>query len=140
MSTAPDTGRDPGPASGAPEAEIIALTSAGRRLLAEERRALLGGAFERIAEFATAKQDLLGDLEAAIPRARGTRAVRRALSGLIADGKRNERILTAARQGLAAARRRIEAIEATRRGDVAYAPDGSRIISRSDAAGKSRQA
>lgn len=123
-----------------PEDRVIAKAGDGRRLLSEERVAVLGGDFTRIGEFAARKQGLLGELEGLIPTARGTRAVRQALSGLIAEGKRNERILMAARRGLSAARRRIEAIAATRRGDVAYAADGSRIVSRSDAAGKSRQA
>ncbi|MEM9147088.1 MAG: hypothetical protein AAGC57_12905 [Pseudomonadota bacterium] len=123
-----------------PEARVIALSVDGQDLLAEERAAVLGGAFDQIGEFGNRKQVLLGNLEALIPTARGTTAVRRALGALIEDGKRNERILQAARQGLSAARRRIVAIEATRRGDVAYAADGTRIISRSDATGKTRKA
>ncbi|MEO0621505.1 MAG: hypothetical protein AAFU49_03590 [Pseudomonadota bacterium] len=123
-----------------PEDQFIALSTDGRRLLADERRAVLSGAFDQIETFGTRKQTLLGDLETLMPQTRGTRAVRSALTTLIAEGKRNERILSAARRGLAAARRRIEAIEATRRGDVAYAADGTRIISRSDATGKTRRA
>ncbi len=123
-----------------PETAFVALAEAGRRILGDERRALLGGGFGRLAEFTEAKTQYLERLESAIGRVRGTPPVRRALARLIAESRRNERILAAARAGIARAKRRIAAIEATRRGDVAYAADGSRIVSRQDAGGRTRQA
>ncbi len=122
------------------EVGLLALAEAGRRMLGEERRAVLGGAFARLGEFAEAKARYIERLEAETRGAAGTPAVRRALDRLLAESRRNERILAAARAGIARARRRIAAIEATRRGDVAYASDGSRIVSRQDAGGQTRRA
>ena len=124
----------------APEDRLLALIRDGEALLGRERRAVLGGAFGTIAEIATGKQALLAEIDGAIGTVRGTPALRSALARLIRASRRNERILRAAKAGIAAARRRIAAIEATRRGDVAYQADGSRIVSRAVAEGKSSRA
>jgi hypothetical protein len=122
------------------EEELLDLIADGRRLLGRERTACLEGRLDELGRLGAEKQGLLERLEAAIPGAPGTPAVRRALAGLIEAGRHNERVLAGARAGVAAARRRLEAIAAARRGDVAYAEDGSRIVSRDDAAGRTSRA
>jgi len=109
--------------------EIIAR---GHALLGEERAALASGRFDRIEELTARKLALLDALEPAIGAGQGTRELRRRLEALIVESRRNEQLIGAARSGLSAARRRIEAIVATRRGAVAYAPDGSLITSKAD--------
>ncbi|MEO0761859.1 MAG: hypothetical protein AAFZ09_08615, partial [Pseudomonadota bacterium] len=54
--------------------------------------------------------------------------------------RRNEALIAAAERGVRAARRRLAAIGATRSGRVAYAADGGAVISRADAAGRTRRA
>jgi hypothetical protein len=120
--------------------DLLALVTKGHDLMARERMLLMRGEFEGAARLSNDKLDLLGALEAAMRRVRGTDSVRRALAALIADSRRNERILAAARQGIAAARRRIDAVIATGRGAVAYDRDGSTITSRDDATQKSKRA
>lgn len=127
-------------AAESPEQQVIELVQSGEGLLAEERQAIFSGLYTHLPKIAVRKQALLSELDAAIPIARGTPLVRNALDKLIRDSRRNERLLRAARAGLASARRRLEAIDATRRGDVAYDADGSRIVSRDDATGKSSRA
>jgi hypothetical protein len=122
------------------ESVLLSLTARGHEMMARERSLLLRGAFAEVARLSADKDDLLVTLEAAMARMRGTGAVRHALDALIADSRRNERIIVAARQGIAAARRRIESIKATRRGMVAYDRDGSAITSRDDATQKSSRA
>jgi hypothetical protein len=123
-----------------PADHLLALTAKGHELMARERSLLLRGEFEGVARLSDDKRSLLGALEAAMRRVRGTDPVRRALAELIADSRRNERILAAARNGVAAARRRVETIIATGRGAVAYDRDGSTIASRDDATQKSKRA
>lgn len=123
-----------------PPDRLIALVSQGHDLMARERSLLLRGEFEHVAHLSSEKNGLLQALEAAMTRAQGTDSVREALAALIADSRRNERIILAARQGVAIARRRIEAIIATGRGAVAYNRDGTAITSRDDATQKSSRA
>ena len=108
------------------------LIAEAHALLAEEREVLSTGRFAEIGRIGERKTALLGALEPAIAASPPTAELRTALERLIEESRRNERLIEAARAGLAAARRRIEGILATRRGDVAYAPDGSRISSRAD--------
>lgn len=120
--------------------QLLALVATGHELMTRERTLLLKGDFATAVRLASEKHELLASLEPAMARVRGTDAVRTALAGLIAEGRRNERILIAARQGLAQARRRIDAIVATLRGAVAYDRDGQTIASREDATQKSSRA
>jgi len=122
------------------EARLLDLVSEGHDLLSREREILFDGRFEGLEPIGAEKARLLEQLEDAIPRVRGTRALRTALDGLIADSRRNERLIGAALGGMRTARRSIEAIVATRMGDVAYAADGTRITSRADAVRKSSRA
>jgi hypothetical protein len=130
-----------------PADHLLSLIEQGHDLMARERSLLLNGEFEGLARLSADKHGLLASLEAAMARVHGTEPVRTALAALIADSHRNERIIlaarqgiAAARQGIAAARRRIETIIATGRGAVAYDRDGSAITSRDDAALKSSSA
>jgi len=118
-------------------AAVARLLEDGERLMEEERRALLSGLFDRLGAIGADKARLLAELETAVPATPETPELRRALERLVEASRRNERVITAARAGLLRARRRISAIEAARRGDVAYARDGSRIVSRQD--GQTRQ-
>lgn len=112
---------------------LLRLVGDGHELMARERSALAGGDFRGLAALAAEKSVLLGALEVAMGRVRGTAQIRTAISDLIADSRRNERIILAARQGLAAARRSVESIIAASRGAVAYDRDGSTITSWDDA-------
>ena len=123
-----------------PVDHLLSLLAQGHELMARERSLLLHGEFGGLARLSADKHGLLTSIEAAIERVHGTEPVRTALAALIADGRRNERIIVAARQGIAAARRRIETIIATGRGAVAYDRDGLAITSREDATQKSSSA
>lgn len=114
------------------------LLAEGRELLARERRMLAAGALGDAEALARDKTAFLARLESAWPGLERVAALRKGLTGLIEDARRNERLLHAVRDGFAAARRRIEALEATRAGAVAYARDGSRITSRADACGRTK--
>ena len=109
-------------------------------LLLEERTAILRGAYERIGQIAARKEEVLRLLEAAMRLAPKTREGTDALKRLIADSRRNELILTAAREGLAQARRRIAAISRAQRGVVAYLEDGSLLSCKADRADTDRTA
>jgi len=113
-------------------AALERLIEDGHRLLAEERAILTAGRFDAISRITQAKQALLAELEPEVEHCRPTAALRLALERLIEESRRNERLIEAARAGLAAARRRIEAIVATRLGAVAYDKDGSVITSTAD--------
>lgn len=123
-----------------PADHLLSLVAQGHDLMARERSLLLRGEFDGLARLSADKHGLLDSLEAAMARVRGTEPVRTALVALIADSRRNERIILAARHGITGARRRIEAIIATGRGAVAYDRDGSAITSRDDATQKSSRA
>jgi hypothetical protein len=122
------------------ESQLLSLTAQGHEMMARERSLLMQGQFANVALLSADKAGLLETLEVTMAQMHGTEPVRNALAALIADSRRNERIIIAARQGVASARRRIEAIIATRRGAVAYGRDGSAITSRDDAAEKSSRA
>ena len=122
------------------ENDLLSLTALGHEMMARERSQLMRGEFAFVAMLSVEKESLLVKLEAAMVRTRGTKPVRRALAALIADSRRNERIIVAARQGVATARRRIDAIAAIRRGAVAYDRDGASITSRDDATQKNSRA
>ena len=123
-----------------PADRLLSLLARGHELMARERSLLLCGEFEGLERLSTDKHGLLVSLEAEMTRVEGTEPVRVALEALIADSRRNERIIAAARQGVGAARRRIKAIVATGRGAVAYDRDGAAITSRDDATQKSSSA
>lgn len=123
-----------------PAERLLALVAEGRDLLERERALLLRGAFAELAELAGAKSALLEALDGLAGQVRGTEEVRAALTGLIAESRRNERLIEAARQGVGTARRRLGAIAATRQGAVAYDRDGSAIGSREDAISESSRA
>jgi hypothetical protein len=122
------------------ESHLFSLTAQGHEIMARERSLLLRGEFAGVAQLSADKEGLLMTLEATMAGMRGTEPVQNALAALIADSRRNERIIVAARQGFATARRRIEAITAIRRGAVAYDRDGASITSRDDATQKSSRA
>lgn len=122
------------------DARLLSLVDSGHELMSRERALLTRGDFAGAAELAASKQALLASLEQEMARARGTSPVRRALAALIEDGRRNERLILSARQGLSLARRRIDAIIATLRGVVAYDREGRPITSRDDAGQKSSRA
>ncbi len=122
------------------EPDLLDLIAEGATLLEAERSVLLSGAFARLPALTGAKRNLLARLESAIPGTRGTPKLRADLAHLVAESRRNERLLLGAREGIVAARRRLQAIEAARRGDVAYLADGSRVVSREDAAQRTRRA
>lgn len=117
-----------------------ALLAEGRALLARERGLLLGGDYLRAEALAAEKRAYLDRLESVWPTVAPAEGLREGLTALAGDARRNERLFLAAREGLAAARRRIAALQATRTGAVAYARDGSRITSRADACGKTKSA
>ncbi|MGF1500256.1 MAG: hypothetical protein ACFBSD_00430 [Paracoccaceae bacterium] len=119
---------------------LLVLVARGHSILAEERQTVASGRFADVSKIESRKTALLDALEDAIRKSPATVDHRAALEGLIADSRRNERILRAAQEGLRRARTRIAAILATRKGDVAYAEDGSRITSRADAEGRSKSA
>ena len=123
-----------------PLESLLAQIDTAMEVLSEERRALMQGAFDRIAQLSERKSEILELLEAAIRSAPRTHAVVVALTRLIADSRRNEAIIAAARDGFAQARRRIAAIARAQRGVVAYQEDGSLISCRSDAANTDRSA
>lgn len=122
------------------EGRVIGLADEGVALLAAERGAIFAGRFGEIGALVERKGRLLAHLEEAIPKSRGIAPVRTALARLIREGRRNEKLIAAAQRGLRGAQRRISSIRATRSGAVAYASDGSRIVSRADAEGGTRQA
>lgn len=128
-------GEGAAPEAGPGEARSLGvLIAEGHALLREERAILSEARFGAMQRIITEKERLLADLDRAIEDARRPPppGVAEGLTGLIEESRRNERLIAAARAGLATARRRIEAILATRRGAVAYAPDGSPITARAD--------
>ncbi|MEM8990340.1 MAG: hypothetical protein AAGD08_07980 [Pseudomonadota bacterium] len=112
----------------------------GHAIMSRERSLFLAGDFRTVESMTAEKQSVLADIEALIPQVRGTPAMQDALQGLIRDSRRNERIIAAARHGIAAARRRIQQILAARQGAVAYDRYGKKITSRADAVEKSSSA
>lgn len=124
----------------AAEARLLALVEQGHALMERERALLIAGGFDAIEDIAAQKSELLASLDEVTRSLRGTPRLRRALDALIADSRRNERLLGAALGGMRSARRSIQAIVATRMGDVAYAADGTRITSRADAMRKTSRA
>lgn len=119
---------------------LIDLVAAGHRLLAAERVLFLRGDYDGVARVAVDKTDLIARLETTMRGLRGSSELHRALGALIADSRRNERIILAARAGVTQARRKIASIVATEKGAVAYDRDGSRITSAADAYGKTKRA
>lgn len=116
------------------------LIADGRALLDRERKLLLGGDYHAAESLAAEKRAYLARLESSAPALARSGMLREGLNLLAGDARRNERLLAAVRDGLAAARRRIAALDATRSGAVAYARDGSRITSRADACGRTKSA
>ncbi|MEM6488955.1 MAG: hypothetical protein AAF677_11930 [Pseudomonadota bacterium] len=129
---------------GGPTAELMAVVAEGVALVDEERVLCRRGALARIEGLAAAKTAYLTRLEAAmtaaLPGAARDPAVRRALARLGKAAAANERLILAAREGVRRARRCHQDWEALRTGAVAYAADGTAILSREDAAGKTKTA
>jgi hypothetical protein len=126
--------------TGAAAGTLEALIDEGRALLAEERRLCLAGALTDLGALAPLKAGYVARLEAAAERHRATEETMAALAALVAEARENEGLLQAVRAGVRAARRRISELVELRSGAVAYWRDGSRIVSRDDAAGKSTRA
>ena len=101
-------------------------------ILKDEREVFLSGEYLRLSTILEAKSAVLEKLELAIHTAPRSVAFIADVRNLIAESRRNEQIIQAARQGLSHARRRLKAIDEMRSGVVAYAEDGSRISSRDD--------
>ncbi|MEL6481823.1 MAG: hypothetical protein AAFQ75_10265 [Pseudomonadota bacterium] len=122
---------------------ILAEVSA---LLAEERRLCLAGRLDEAGPLAERKQLLIERLAEAMAAitSEGTGAEERQLRDEIRSlhraARENERLLEAARTGLKRARRELARLAAARRGAVAYGADGEEILSREDAAGRSKTA
>ena len=116
----------------APLDRLLSHVETAMDLLREERDALLRGAYDRITAIAERKAEVLALLEVAIRTAPRTARAISAINRLIAQSRRNEMILAAARDGLMQARRRIAAIARTRGGVVAYLEDGSLVSCRPD--------
>ncbi|MEM6676686.1 MAG: hypothetical protein AAF675_02315 [Pseudomonadota bacterium] len=131
-----------------PPEDLLALIAAGEAMLAREREACLAGAFVVLPGLAAEKRAFAGRLEAALaqpeagaPLDRGR--IGQAMAGLARlqeTARANERLLAAMRAGVRRAARELARMAASRRGAVAYARDGSEILSREDAAGRSRRA
>lgn len=119
---------------------LLRIIAEGHALLARERELMGRGDYAGMAGLSDEKQAMLERLEQAIREVRGTPGLRAALSALIEDGRRNERLIHAARQGVSGARRRIDAILATKRGAVAYDRFGASISSREDSVSESSRA
>ena len=112
------------------------LVAEGRRLLATERDACRRGAFEELAPLAEAKEAFVARFASAAHDGAGRPPDPAALETLLEEARRNEKLIEAARAGVEAARRRIVSLADLRAGAVAYWHDGSRVVSREDAAGK----
>jgi hypothetical protein len=123
-------------AGGDPVGSIDDLVAEGRRLLAAEREACRRGAFEELATLAEAKEAFVARFASAAHDGAGPAPDRGAVEALLAEARRNETLIGAARAGVEAARRRIASLADLRAGAVAYWRDGSRVVSREDAAGK----
>ncbi len=119
---------------------LIDIVQEGLDVLSEERRVFLTGAYAQLQDLTERKVTILGKLEGIIPQVGRSASVLQAMNTLIAESRRNEEIIQAARQGLAQARRRITAIRKTRSGAVAYAEDGTTIMSRADELGPAKSA
>lgn len=111
---------------------LIENVNTGLEVLARERAVFMEGRYGEIEPISTIKQSLLSELEGIMTIVPRTVAVVDALNQLIRESRQNEMIIQAARQGVAHAKRRIEAILQTRSGVLAYAADGTRISSTAD--------
>ena len=111
-------------------ADLLLLIEEAAGLLEEESRCLLTGAYAALAAITERKLALLARLEQALPAARGDRHCAAALARLVDLSRRTERLLEAAREGLAQARRRLTALAEHRDGLIAYSEDGTRIACR----------
>lgn len=119
---------------------VLLLLEEGHALLERERKVILSGRFDEISAIADEKQAYLEALDGMLVNSAPTSELRGALAALADAGRRNERLIAGALMGFRGARRKIEAIMATRRGAVAYAADGSPISSWADALRESRRA
>jgi hypothetical protein len=117
---------------------IETLAAEGEALLAREAALCREGRIGEAAALAEEKARLVDRL-AAETGPPGP-AERRVLERLVAAARANERLLDAARRGVATARRRLAEAGALRAGAVAYRADGGVILSREDAARRTRRA
>ncbi|MEO1490894.1 MAG: hypothetical protein AAFV19_01925 [Pseudomonadota bacterium] len=129
-----------GPTIEDPRHLLIDAVQEALDILSDERKIFLTGAYVQLQEMTERKLAILGKLETLIPKVQRNASVLQAMNTLIAESRRNEDIIQAARQGVAQARRRITAIRKTRSGAVAYAEDGSTIMSRADELGQAKTA
>ncbi|MEM6943359.1 MAG: hypothetical protein AAF416_02435 [Pseudomonadota bacterium] len=127
-------------------ARLERLLDEADALLAEERALCLSGALSGAAALAERKTALVEGLAEALAAARGTLdqdladRLRGRVTTLSEAARANEALLQAARAGLKRAARELARVEKMRRGAVAYAADGGSILSREDAAGRSKRA
>lgn len=112
--------------------EIGELIDLAIRLLLDERKIFFSGNYELLGSIVPQKTAVLADIESQIVRTRPNLSLVAAMKRLVQESRFNERIIAAAQQGVAHARRRLRAIEDMRAGAVAYAEDGTRITSKED--------
>lgn len=93
-------------------------------LLAEERRCLLAGDIDRLADLAPEKQALAEALAEAL--ARQPRPAGSDVTGLATQARRNQVLLDAAADGLRAALRRVTELRNLHRGRGTYGAGGLR--------------
>ena len=120
--------------------ELLDHIQTAMDVLRDERSALMRGAYDLIETITARKAKVLSLLEDVIRAVPRTSEAISALNRLIADSRRNEMILAAAREGLAHARRRIAGITRANKGIVAYQQDGSMIACRPDRADTDKSA
>ena len=115
------------------EADFGDLVGEGLDLLSQERDVLRSGDFPAMPALTAQKRDLLSKLQSGLTTSQRSAELVAAIESLVAEARRNEMLLRAAIQGLAAAKRRIKQILEMGNGAVAYAEDGTRIASQADA-------
>ncbi|MEM9781963.1 MAG: hypothetical protein AAF899_05770 [Pseudomonadota bacterium] len=125
---------------------MIAEVEAGIGLLDRERRLCRAGRLDALAAIAAEKQALstrlatgMTGLVAAEDPA-GAARLRRAIDQLARRARRNERLLAEVGEAVRRVRRARRLSESLRAGRVGYGPDGRTVVSRADAARRSRKA
>lgn len=123
------------------------LVAEGLSILERERALCRAGQLDAAVSLAPEKEGFVARLAGVAPAALGQdasagdrRALRAALERLVARARENERLIQAAREGVRAAARRLARLDAAQQGAVAYRADGTTILSREDAAGRSKRA
>ncbi|MEO0819222.1 MAG: hypothetical protein AAF074_02250 [Pseudomonadota bacterium] len=119
---------------------FLDLLAQGRELLKRERRFCERAALAELTALAPEKAALVARIEEGAATVPGSKRLSDALEALIAEARKNERLLIAVRNGVLNAKRHLERLREARRGAVAYREDGGTVISREDAAGASKRA